>query len=357
MADSEIDALGQWVVLDRFGDATTLLAVGDRDLGGVSPRRRLSQASREVLLPALTATLTSGKEVTRGIEYGSESYSVCAKPIHTPDRSRVVGAYGIYTGEGRQVPAQPLIGAWQWTVDLTGNNVGDTSSMWDDNLYELHEFPKSASQSSRGPVGDWLTRLLPYEERARVKTTVDAGLAAGNNVHQLLTFGAITRLGTPNPGKKQLSLVGSAVPVEGHPGVHYAYGFTREVQQPSTYRTTGLDTVDPTDFTRAYFALASETAFAAVDCAQSYTFMTSPSWGRLGFHKPFEGDIAALATEEDRAEFETFIQQARRNDDGTERDVDLLRADGTTGLFRVRAARVDSASELSRYLILSIAAA
>lgn len=357
MADSEIDALGQWVVLDRFGETTTLLAVGDHDLGGVSPRRRLSQASREVLLPALTEVLDSGIQVSRTTEHGNESYSVRAEPIHTPDRSRVVGAYGIYTGEGRQMPAEPLIGAWQWTVDLEGNNIGETSSLWDDKLFELHEFPQSASQSSRGPVGDWLTRLLPYEERARVKTTVDAGLAAGNNVHQLLTFGAITRLGTPNPGKKQLSLVGSAVPVEGRPGVHYAYGFTREVQQPSIYRTTGLDAIDPADFTRAYFALASETAFAAVDCAQSYTFMTSPSWGRLGFHEPFEGDIAALASEDNRAEFETFIQQARGNDDASERDVDLLRADGTTGLFRVRAARVDSASETSRYLIFSIGAA
>ncbi|GAA4266613.1 hypothetical protein [Frondihabitans peucedani] len=356
MAESQINALGQWVVLDRFGDTTTLLAVGNQDLDGVSPRRHLSQVGRQVLLPALTEALSNGSAVDRVAEFGDESYVVRVKPIHTPDKSRVVGAYGIYTEEGRQLPPEPLIGAWQWTVDLTGNNVGDTSSLWDDNLYELHEFPKSASQSSRGPVGDWLTRLLPYEERARVKTTVDAGLAAGNNVHQLLTFGAITRLGTPNPGKKQLSLVGSAVPIEGRPGVHFAYGFTREVQRPSTYRTTGLDVVDPTEFTRAYFALASETAFAAVDCAQSYTFMTSPSWGLLGFYEPFEGDIAALATEKGRLEFETFIEQARQSDGETQLDVKLLRADGTTDWFRVRAARVDKAGDSSRYLILSIGA-
>ncbi len=189
-----------------------------------------------------------------------------------------------------------------------------------------------------------------------MKTTVDAGLAAGNNVHQLLTFGAITRLGTPNPGRKQLSLVGSAVPEQGRPGVHYAYGFTREVQRPTTYRTTGLDVVDAAEFTRAYFALASEMAFAAVDCAQSYTFMTSPSWGRLGLYEPFEGDIAALTSEKSRADFESFIAQARKNDDRAQRNVDLIRADGTVGAFRVRAARVDATVDVSRYLILSIAA-
>jgi hypothetical protein len=352
--DQEIDAAGEWVILDRFGATTTLLAVGNRDLGGASPRRKLTRAGREVLLPALNAALQNGQPSESAIEHGGTTYAVIARPIHIPDGSIVVGAYGVYTPARRPLSPAPLIGAWQWAVDKAGNNVGEDASQWDDNLYELHEFPKTDVTSNKGPVGDWLSRLLPLEDRSRVKPTVDAGIAAGNNIHQLLSFGAITRLGTPNPGRKQLALTGSAMP---HPRVKdalLAYGFTREVPRPVDYRTTGLQVVEAAEFTRAYFALASDSAFAAVDCVQSYTFMTSPSWGRLGFHVPFEGDIAALAVEDQRADFEQFLNASRRGEAEDAHDVELLTADGQSHPFRVRTARVDLDAAISRYLVLSI---
>lgn len=358
MANPEVDPMGRWVVVDRFGDVTTLLAVGDQEYPGVSPRRNLDRRAREVLLPALTAVIGSGEATRRIVDMGGDAYEVDARPVITPDGSRVAGAHGVFVPAGEPVPAPPLIGAWQWTVDTSGNNVGATASQWDDNLFRLHELAPDEVRSNRGPVGDWLTRLLPYEERARVKTTVDAGLTAANGVHQLLTFGAVTRPDTANPGRKQLALVGTSTAVDDRPGVFYAYGFTREVTAPSTYRTTGLDIVDTAEFARAYFALAGDVAYAAVDCVQSSTFMTSPSWARLGLHDAFDGDVASLAVREERPAFETFLATARGSTDheaGTH-DVRLVRVDGAPAPFRVRAARVDTTVEASRYLVLSFEA-
>ncbi|WIB66840.1 hypothetical protein DEI93_12865 [Curtobacterium sp. MCBD17_035] len=358
MANTEVDPVGRWVVVDHFGAVTSLLAVGDQEHAGVSPRRNLDRRAREVLLPALSEVIGSGAALRRIVHLGGDAYQVDARPVITPDRSHVTGAYGVFVPAADPVPEPPLIGAWQWTVDTSGNNVGSTSSQWDAGLYRLHEFSPDDVQSSRGPVGDWLTRLLPYEERARVKTTVDAGLAAANGVHQLLTFGAVTRPDTPNPGRKQLALVGTSTVLPDRPGVFYAYGFTREVPKPSTYRTTGLDIVDAAEFARAYFALAGDVAYAAVDCLQSSTFMTSPSWGRLGLHEPFEGDIASLALAEDRPAFEEFVAAARRSvdHDAATHDVRLVRDDGSPARFRVRAARVDRTAAASRYLLLSFEA-
>lgn len=359
MNDDLIDDEAKWVILDRFGGATTLLAVGDVTIDGKSPRKSLTETGRRILLPLLIQAMDDRTAVEAATEYRGAPLTVVATPILTPDRTRVVGAYGCYAPKGDPVPEEPLIGAWQWTVDLSGNNVGDTSSLWDDNLYRLHEYDPSSVSSTKGPVGDWLTKLLPREDRAQVKTVVDAGLAAANGIHQMLTFGAITRLGTENPGRKQLALTGTSEAVEGSPGVIRAYGFTREVPEPTRVITSGLDVVNVADFTRAYFELASETAFVAIDCVQSYVFMTSPSWETLGFHPDFEGDLATLSTADERNRVEETIATARRPDQATP-PVLTTSLKTRTGIYkkvRIRFSRVDREASVSRYLIAAVEAA
>lgn len=348
MPDRENDALSQWVVIDRFGETTTLLAIGETEFPGVSPRRSLDRRSREILLPALTAALSGTEMTPQPAPYQGAEYVVTASPIRIPDGSRVVGAIGVFAAASAPLPPRPLVGTWQWTVDTSGNNVGENSSLWDDNLFELHEYPRDAIRSSKGPVGDWLSQMLPYEERARVKATVDAGLFAGNNVHQLLTFGAVTPRGT----RKQLALTGTAMPLEDMPGVHFAYGFTREVAAPSTYKTTGLEEVETGDFARAYLELARDTAFAAIDCEQTYTFMTSPSWRNLGLLSPFDGDVRTLATPDDHVRFERFVDDARSGEPD-DQNFALHVEGGRVDTFRVAAARVDRDSARARYLLLS----
>ncbi|AMM22596.1 hypothetical protein AX769_20850 (plasmid) [Frondihabitans sp. PAMC 28766] len=344
------------MVLDRFNDVTTLLSVGNVPVNGKSPRKTLTETGRRVLLPALVAAMDNKRTIDVVVEHGTTQWSVTAKPIVTPDGTEIIGAYGIYGPTGTPYPPEPLIGAWQWTVDRSGNNVGELSSLWDKNLYALHEYDPGAVSSTKGPVGDWLTKLLPHEDRAQVKTVVDAGLSAANGIHQLLSFGAITRLGTDNPGRKQLALTGTSVPVPGSPGVFHAYGFTREVPSPTRVITSGLNVVNVADFTRAYFELASETAFVAIDCIQSYVFMTSPSWARLGFHPDFEGDLATLSPTTERPNAEAVILAARQGDPAS---FDPLittlktRADDFKAV-RIRFSRVDRDVTPSRYLIAAV---
>ena len=356
--DRQVDALNNWVILDRFGGQTTLLAVGSPDDPGVSPRRNLAQEAREVLLPDLLEVLSTGNEVNRIVCRAGDEFQVTIRPIHSPDGSVVSGCYGLYRKAGQACPPVPLIGAWQWTVDRSGNNVGRNASQWDENLYRLHELEPEDIVSKKGPAGDWITRLLPYEDQARVKSVVDAGMINADNKQILLSFGAIIDPDSAAPRRKQLALTGTAMPHPTLPDCTFAYGFTREVHGHVQDATQHLPVVDSALFTRAYFELASSTVFAAIDCEQNFVFMTSPSWESQGLPARFDGNIAQLLEETDAEALRAHLHEVcTRSTEGSPRPIALrLRLEeNALRLFSVRAVRVGDALP-GRYVLLSLEA-
>lgn len=356
------DTIGQWAVFSHFGEQLSLHARGDESIYAISDddklsaRRLLDERSRAVLLDPLRTSIASGEPVAMRQRHGSSEYQVLVRPILTPDRTLVIGAIAAYDFVRAVLPAAPLIGTWQWAVGPDDKNYGDRASIWDDNLYRLHEYQPDEVSNDRGPAGEWLNKLVPPVEQQHVTDFVNKGLAACNNLALVLSMGAITRPGTAKPGRKQLELIGTAMPHPAHAGVRFAYGFTREVPRPGRSRPAGYDTIPTSEVIRAYFEIASKLALAAVDCQIGVTFQRSPGWTALGLHPDFDGDFTTLLPESERLALLTYLQGARASDvaGGLPHRTAVRILDGQDLAVDITAVRIDRDAEVSRYLLLAL---
>lgn len=355
--EQQIDPINEWVILHQFDGELQLVAAGRREFDpndSKKLRNRFHRVTRAILLPSLEIA-AQGTCVNRTAELQGERFTIIAKPIHTPDRSMVIGVYGIASPTSAKMPTEPLIGTWQWRTDEHGNNVGENASVWDDNLHLLHDFPREAVTSERGPAGDWTNRLIPYQQRPRVWDFVKNGLKAAHRKPLRISFGAITGIGTPNPGLKQLTLLGTAMLVDADTGERFAYGFTRANPNPPADQATAMQTMDASQFARAYIELNTNLAFAALDCEQDTVFMTSPSWAEHGLHEPFEGPVTALTDRDDRTALDEYLHAIRNGSSANPVTVALTTEAGTPRRFTIRAARVDPETPAS-YLLLALEA-
>lgn len=356
------DTIGQWAVFSHFGEQLSLHARGDEsiypisDEDKLSARRLLDERSRAVLLEPLRTAISSAETVVTRQRHGASEFQVHVRPILTPDRTMVIGAVAAYDFIRAVLPAAPLIGAWQWTVGPDNKNYGDRASIWDDNLYRLHEYQPDAVTNDRGPAGEWLNKLVPPVEQQHVTDFVNKGLDACNNMFLVLSMGAITRPGTAKPGRKQLELIGTAMPHPEHAGVRFAYGFTREVSRAGRSLPAGYDTIPTSEVIRAYFEVASKLALAATDCQIGVTFQRSPGWTALGLHPEFDGDFTTLVPEAERRALLTYLQAARASDEagGRPHRTSVRILDGQDLEVDITAVRVDRDAEVSRYLLLAL---
>lgn len=359
---TKYDTRGQWAVFSHFGGQLSLHARGNESIYAtseddkLSARRLLDERSRAVLFDALRHTVASGESVSTQQEHAGDDYQVIVRPILTPDSSMIIGAIAVFDYDRAVLPAEPRIGTWQWNVGPDGKNYGDNASIWNDDLYRLHEYQPDTVSNERGPAGEWLNKLVPPAEQQHVTDFVNKGLTACNNRALVLSMGAITRPGSSNPGRKQLELIGTAMPHPDHAGVRFAYGFTREVPRSGRSLPAGYETIPTSEVIRAYFEVASKLALAAVDCQIGVTFQRSPGWSAFGLHPEFDGDFAALVPEDERQELLAYFDRARASDAAGRQPhhaaVRLL--DGTDRSVSITAVRVDRDAEISRYLLLAL---
>ncbi len=216
------DTIGRWAVFSYFGGQLSLHAVGDESVYAtseddkLSARRLLSERARGVLLEPLRQALAAGQQVSWEQTHADASYQVVVQPITTPDGTMTIGALAAYDLADAVLPSPPLVGTWQWTVGPDGKNFGEDASIWNDDLYRLHEYQPTNVTNDRGPAGEWLNKLVPPAEQQHVTDFVNKGLTICNNQALVLSMGAVTRPGTANPGRKQLELIGTAMPHPDH---------------------------------------------------------------------------------------------------------------------------------------------
>jgi hypothetical protein len=360
VSKQEIDARGRWVVLDTTQDGVSLLAVGTENHPGISPRNWLDARTRTILLDKLRAALTSGEAFDDIIRYGSAEFAVVAKPVVSPDGKQVVGAYGIFDHPGQPIPDAPVIGTWQWRVcKQTGKNVGDDSSLWDTNLFEIYGIDPATVESKRGPAGEWLAKLVSTKDRDTIKLVIDSGISVNNRSRHLLSYEIVYGYGSPNPSKKQIAMSARAYDDPDYPEAIMLRGFSRGVDSPTKLVTPGLSPVSAGLVTEALFALAADRAFAAVDMQQELTFRTSNRWADFGLLPDFEGNLAALAHPDDKFSFEHHLAAAAAGRIGPESSaaVRLRTTNETWQEFAVSVAPIGSIDGQSRYLMTSLAPA
>ncbi|MDQ0031538.1 hypothetical protein [Arthrobacter bambusae] len=357
MSKQGIDAKGRWIVLDTTPDGVSLLAVGGENHPGISPRNWLDERTRTVLLEKLRTALTSGEAFDGIVRYGASEYAVIAHPIVSPDGNRIVGAYGIFEHPGRPVPEAPLLGTWQWRVHKqTGKNVGDDSSLWDSNLFEIYGIDPATVESKRGPAGEWLAKLISTKDRDTIKLVIDSGISVNNRSRHLLSYEIVYGYGSANPGKKQIAMSARAYDDPDYPEAIMLRGFSREVDSPTKVVTPGLSPVSAGLVAEALFALAADRAFAAIDLQQEVTFRTSSKWSHFGLQPDFEGNVAALAHPEDKFMFERHLAAAAAGHIGPEASTNVrLRTTAEAWQeFAVAVAPISADEDLSRYLMLSL---
>lgn len=354
---NEIDARGHWVVIDVTPDGASLLAVGDEDHPGISPRNWLDVRTRTVLLEKLRAILTSGEAFESTVHYGSREFFVVAKPVVSPDGKQIVGAYGIFENPGHPIPVEPLVGTWQWRVSKqTGKNVGEDASLWDDNLFKMYGIDPATVESKRGPAGEWLAKLISTKDRDTIKLVIDSGISVNNRSRHLLSYEVIYGYGSANPRKKQIANSARAYDDPDYPDAIMLRGFSREVASPMKLITPGLSPVSSGLMTEALFALAADRAFAAIDMQQEVTFRTSAKWADFGLLPDFEGNLAALAHPDDKFGFEHHLASAAAGRIGPETSINVrLRTTAETWqAFTVEVAPIGLLDGESRYLMTSL---
>jgi hypothetical protein len=352
----EIDAKGKWVVLDVTPDGPSLLAVGGTNFPGISARNWLDKTTRMTLLGKLRDAL-NGADFEGTVPYSGAEYKVVARAIWSPDRTQIVGAYGIFDVPGALLPEKPSIGTWQWRVDKkTGKNVGEDSSRWDDALFELYGIDPSTVSSDRGPAGEWLAKLISTKDRNEIKLMIDSGIAVNNRQRHQLSYEIIYQYGSPNPGKKQVSMSARAYDDPDFPEAVMLRGFSREVASPTKLLTPGLTPVATGLIPGALFALVEDRAFAAIDLVQEITFQTSSTWSQIGLQPSFEGNIAALAHPDDKFAMEGHLKGAAqgRVDPAQSLPVRLRAVSDTWLELDLTVARIDVAEDESRYLMTSL---
>ncbi|MFF1831116.1 hypothetical protein [Paenarthrobacter sp. NPDC058040] len=345
------------MVLDATEDGASLLAIGDQDHAGISPRNWLDERTRKVLLERLRTALTTGQAFDGISHYEGKEFSVVAIPIVSPDGRQVVGAYGIFEHPGHQVPKAPLVGTWQWRVDKkTGKNVGNDASIWDANLFKIYGLDPKLVESARGPVGEWLAKLISTKDRDTIKLVIDSGISVNNRNRHLLSYEVIHGYGTADPRKKQISNSARAYDDPDYPEAIMLRGFSREVDSPMKILTQGLDPVPSGLMTEALFTLAADRAFAAIDLQQEVTFRTSPKWAEFGLLPDFEGNLAALAHPDDKFALERHLSSVAAGQTGPQSSIAVkMRTIAEEWKdFILAAAPIDAAGVSSRYLMTSL---
>jgi hypothetical protein len=352
-----IDARGKWVIIDLTEDGASLLAVGDEDYSGISPKNWLDERARFILLAKLRNSLTWGEDFEGISPYSGSHYKIVTKAIWSPDHKQVVGAMGIYDHRTATLPPLPLVGAWQWRVDRAGKNVGEDSSRWDSNLFVIYGITAEMITSHRGPAGEWQNKLIASRDRDEMKRTIDNGVTVNNHNRHLLSYEITYEYGSSNPSKKQISMSARAYADPDYPEAIMLRGFSREVASRTKPVTPGLAPVPPGQIPNAIFALSGERAFAAIDLPQDTTFQTSSSWAALGLQPNFENNVAALAHPDDKSPLEQHLNGVAEDSitPTTVITARLRTTDEAWRTFDITASRIDTDTPPpSRYLMISL---
>lgn len=349
----EVDAIGQWAVIDWFNGRTTLLAVGKAELGGVSLRNRLDARSRIILGECLQRTIHQGSGADEIVRHCSQDYRVLAQPIVTPDGETVIGAYGVFEKAGAPLPGRPLIGTWEWVVERFSGRVLD--SRWNADLYAIHEMDADNPLAAGDPAAFWMSSLIPEADRARLTPVVNEGVRIANGRRHLIAVDGIAGLGTTAPTRKHLMISANCLPLPSDPDlVGVTRGFTRVVAESNDNTLGDVDAVGARALLDAMAAITRCSAIVAIDTVQGTVFMRSAGWDEAGLPPGFIGEILGLAAPGSKRCLEAVIYSAADRDEaGTQAQVKLLCADGQYRGFLTAAVAVDRPPAPARYVMAS----
>jgi hypothetical protein len=277
-----------------------LLSIGSDNYHGASVRKNLSALGRELLVDRIRLVAETALPIDETITRRGETYRVIVEPILSPTSRGLVAVQGAYFLGGEEVPERPVVGSLEWNIWDDGR----VETVWDDNMFRLYEIDRTGSASPTGDMNQWVGSLIAPEDRARMKLTIDSGIKDSNGKRYFVHYRIITRMGTDNPGVKNLEVSSSCNPDPVLP-MRRLRAITREV--PELIPAINPEFGDTGGLMRAIFELSTDVVLAAVDIRRWQTFMTSSSWNAYGIQTPQYGYLPHVIHPDDFTAFRDAV--------------------------------------------------
>lgn len=296
------DECRQWVLVDHLNkEQSGLLSIGSDNYHGASVRKNLSALGRELLIDRIRLVAETSVTIDETVTRRGEAYRVIVEPILSPATQVLVAVHGTYFPAVEEIPGRPVVGSLEWNIWDDGR----VETVWDDNMFRLYEISRTGSASPTGDMNQWVGSLIAPEDRVRMKLTIDSGIKDSNGKRYFVHYRIITRLGSDNPGIKNVEVSSSCNPDPVLP-MRRLRGITREV--PELIPAINPEFGDTGRLIRAIFELSTGVVLVAVDVRRWQIFMTSSSWNAYGIQTPQFGYLPHVIHPDDFTTFREAVQ-------------------------------------------------
>lgn len=179
---------GRWILVDA---RMRLIAVGDKQYDGISPKTAMDHVGKFALLPSLQACAHDGQERRASPVVKGRRWSVHVQPVRAPFNKVLLAVQACYVPEGQPFPPLPLVGAWEWEISPPGPDQV-MRAYWSCAQYRIHGMQHKRKSTngcdwelSRWDVPRWLDELIVPADRADMRRTIER--AIGSPSDALLT--------------------------------------------------------------------------------------------------------------------------------------------------------------------------
>lgn len=297
---------GHWILVDA---RMRLIAIGDKQYDGISPKTAIDHVGKFAVLPALQRCARDGQERRTSPIVKGRRWSVEVRPIRAPFSKVLLAMLACYVPEGHPVPPPPLVGAWEWEISPPGPDQV-MRAYWSPELYRIHGITNMHKCESgcdwefrRWDGPRWLDELIVPADRADMRRVIEQAISAppdallthyfrahcsGNGCVEHLRFA-----GWRSAGGKA---AGSAPP-------WWWRGITMRATEEHTRRAHRPSTGPLLDAT---LALSRDPLFA-VDLPYEYVYLTSSRFAELDLAVPKNRHLPAMCHPDDLPTLRTML--------------------------------------------------
>jgi hypothetical protein len=293
---------GQWVLLDARG---YLLAIGESQYYGSSPKASLDLTARRTLLPVMISASQNGQAQTRIVENLGSRWAVSVQTVTGGQSGRVVAVLGCYERPHVVLSAPPLVGAWEWGATPPGaeQRVG---FYWSPALLAVHGMAARLQGGAHWQSGpQWLDELVVASDRAETSEVLAELLGATDDKPRF----HVLRVRSPETGQvHRVRLVGWRDVGAPGPDV-WLRGVLMPVDDGSKAAQAPMGIASYLD---AAFALARD-PLCAIDIVYEHILLTTARFGELDVVLPEHRDLAAICHEDDLPALRAMLTAATAN--------------------------------------------
>lgn len=305
---------GQWILIDT---RTQLIAIGDQQFDGISPKTPMDHIGRFALLPPLQQCVRDGQDRDITAVAKGRRWSVRVRAVRAPVSNVVLAVHACYVPEGRPFPARPLVGAWECEASPPGPDQV-MRAHWSCELYRVHGVTHrgantgAADWECRGWEGPrWLDELIVPADRADTRRTIEHAITSRSD--ELLSH--YFRARSPETGDMHhLRLVGRPWTDDTGDGPPWWWRGITLRALPEHTRGAHRPATGP--LLDATLALSRDPLFA-VDVPYEHVYLTSARFAELGLAVPTSRHLPAMCHPEDLPLLRGMLAACAANTGGT----------------------------------------